>query len=265
MVSYIFSGKSLISRQLQSISRTFDAVTERRLAALGIRTGWHCLEVGAGNGSVARTMADLAGPEGSVVATDISLTELTSDRPNLVVREHDITSSEPIPEAPYDLVHLRLVLMHVPQRQLVLERLLRALKPGGWLVAEDYDVQPVPKAVAVPDGRAEELHHKVTTGLARVTASAGLDNGWGSRAYAAFRAAGFVNVAAESYSRASTAGEPGHDLVAVYIQQLREPLLAGGHLTEEELDRFLTLTEDVGFAQFTPPLISTWGRRPLDR
>jgi hypothetical protein len=44
----------------------------RYLAALGIQKGWHCLEVGAGHGVVARWLAEQVGPTGRVVATDIN-------------------------------------------------------------------------------------------------------------------------------------------------------------------------------------------------
>ena len=50
---------------------------------------------------------------------------------------HDITA-DAIPLARYDLIHARLVLSHLPQRREVLVRLTQALRPGGWLVIEDF-------------------------------------------------------------------------------------------------------------------------------
>jgi ubiquinone/menaquinone biosynthesis C-methylase UbiE len=35
------------------------------------------------------------------------------------------------PEAAFDLVHARLVLMHLPEREKALHRMLTVLKPGG--------------------------------------------------------------------------------------------------------------------------------------
>jgi 2-polyprenyl-3-methyl-5-hydroxy-6-metoxy-1,4-benzoquinol methylase len=43
-----------------------------------------------------------------------------------------------LPAGRYDLIHARLVLSHLPQRRDVLARLVQALRPGGWLVVEDF-------------------------------------------------------------------------------------------------------------------------------
>jgi len=44
-----------------------------------------------------------------------------------------------LPERSLDLVHARLVLMHIPERRRVLERIVSWLRPGGWLVVEELD------------------------------------------------------------------------------------------------------------------------------
>jgi ubiquinone/menaquinone biosynthesis C-methylase UbiE len=262
MASYVFSGASLVERQLEGLSVTYDHVTIQRLSTIGIRPGWRCLEVGAGNGSIARAMADIVGASGRVVATDIDLDHLDSgDRSNLEVRRHDITA-DPLSDDEYDLVHARLVLFHLPQRHQVLKRFLRALKPGGWLLVEDYDVSGHRGAVAAPDSEADVLFEKITDGLSRVVTAAGADTGWGARAYAAVREAGFTHVTSEIYARTTPTGTPGFDLIATYTQQLRDPLLSTGLLTEAELDGFATLVSDPRFVLESPLFVSTWGQRP---
>jgi ubiquinone/menaquinone biosynthesis C-methylase UbiE len=135
MSTYVFSESSLVERQMRGIADTFDSLTADRLKRIGIAPGWRCLEIGAGNGSVAEMLADLTGPDGHVVATDIDTAYLdhlrSAGRRNLEVRRHDITSGA-LPDGMYDLIHARLLLMHLPQRREILTRLWRALKPGGW-------------------------------------------------------------------------------------------------------------------------------------
>lgn len=46
-------------------------------------------------------------------------------------------ATEPLPEAAFDLVHARLVLMHLPEREQALARMISALKPAGWLIDEE--------------------------------------------------------------------------------------------------------------------------------
>jgi ubiquinone/menaquinone biosynthesis C-methylase UbiE len=95
-----------------------------------VAEGWHCLEVGAGGGSIATWLCDRVGAAGHVVATDIDPRFLDAvGSPNLEVRRHDI-ASDPLPEAAFDLVHTRLVLVHLPEREAALRRIVRALKPG---------------------------------------------------------------------------------------------------------------------------------------
>jgi SAM-dependent methyltransferase len=58
--------------------------------------------------------------------------------PNLDILRHDVTRDE-FPEGSFDLVHVRAVLMHLPDRMAVLRRMVSRLAPGGWLLAEDCD------------------------------------------------------------------------------------------------------------------------------
>src|SRR5689334_2741407 len=61
---------------------------------------------------------------------------LASD--SITVRRIDLREDE-LPQAEYDLVHSRLVLEHLSGRKQILDRLVATLKPGGWMVMEDYD------------------------------------------------------------------------------------------------------------------------------
>lgn len=67
--------------RLQLLQQSLDSLTIQRLAQLGVQPGWHCLEVGAGVGSIAHWLAQQVGPQGSVVATDID-THLVKARAN---------------------------------------------------------------------------------------------------------------------------------------------------------------------------------------
>src|SRR5215831_12542904 len=129
--------------RMDALRDLFDGGTIRHLEDRGIAAGWSCLEVGGGGGSVAAWLSERVGPAGRVVVTDINTRFLEGlVRPNLEVRQHNIVT-DPLPEAAFDLIHARLVLMHLPERDAVLARLLAALKPGGWLVDEEFDALAV--------------------------------------------------------------------------------------------------------------------------
>jgi SAM-dependent methyltransferase len=125
-------------RRLELLEQRYDPVTFERLRAVGIAPEWRCLEVGAGRGSVARWLAETIGPDGLVVATDIDTRFLGHLRAEVEVRRHDVLT-DPIEPRAYDLVHCRSLLMHLPDPAAALARLAQALRPGGWLVAENSD------------------------------------------------------------------------------------------------------------------------------
>jgi 2-polyprenyl-3-methyl-5-hydroxy-6-metoxy-1,4-benzoquinol methylase len=107
-----------------------------------VAAGWHCLEIGAGAGSIARWLAATAGSTGRVVATDVDTQFLNDLRhPPVEVVRHDITG-EPVEQDAFDLVHARAVLEHLPSRGEVVPRLAKALRPGGVLVLEDIVFGP---------------------------------------------------------------------------------------------------------------------------
>jgi len=88
-------------------------------------------------------LADQVGPSGAVVAVDRNLAQLAhlAERPTVELVQSDIEALDLAPES-FDLIHTRNVLMHVDGADAVIERLLPALRPGGWLVAEEADYYP---------------------------------------------------------------------------------------------------------------------------
>lgn len=110
------AGREASSR-FDALAAMYDPGTIRHLEDRGITSGWHCLEVGGGGGSIATWLAARVGPAGRVLVTDIDPRFLQSlQSPNLEVRRHDIVNN-PLPEAAFDLIHSRLVLRHAGPRR----------------------------------------------------------------------------------------------------------------------------------------------------
>jgi SAM-dependent methyltransferase len=85
-----------------------------------------------------------------VLATDIDVSWLHDADAGVDVRRHDVATDEPPGDA-FDLVHARLVLVHVAARDEALRRMISALGPGGWLVVEDFDTAPRSRRVPRSD------------------------------------------------------------------------------------------------------------------
>ncbi|MGC1702458.1 MAG: class I SAM-dependent methyltransferase, partial [Pseudolabrys sp.] len=130
------------SDRLRLMSDLLDPSSEFHLRRIGVATGWRCLEIGAGNGSLSQWLAQRVGPTGHVIASDIH-TDLMSGiaGSNLEVRKFDVVHDEP-PDAPYDLVAIRALLHHLPERRAAVSKMVRWLKPGGQLFVQEPDFYP---------------------------------------------------------------------------------------------------------------------------
>ena len=264
MTSYIFdnTAEREAAQRFSSLESLHDSHTTRHLLATGVGRGWRCLEIGGGSGSIGQWLADRVGAEGHVLMTDIDPRFLAnSGRTNLEVRCHDV-GTDPLPETAFDLIHTRLVLIHVPQRDATLARLVSALKPGGWLVVEDYDPVIVDRAFPIVNGEDAATVRKCLLALRSRMESRGMDMTWGSSLYRRFVAAGLVSVGMEGHIDLRPGGSSGARLDHANLSQVRDEILREGLVTSEEMDQALSLLEDPGFVFASPIMFSAWGQRP---
>lgn len=241
--------------RLHALTETFDPGTHRRIEALGLTADWSCLDVGTGTGTVARWLAERC-PHGRVIATDLDTSLVRGPvPPNLTVLRHDVTA-EDFPDDSFELIYARMVLMHLPQRQRIIERMYRWLRPGGVLLLEELVHFP-------RHGLPEEspFRRAVDGWWAMLTASFGMDADWGSRAAQALCRAGYVDVRAEADLPVVHAGTPMADFSRLTLEMIAPRLVASGFLDAEELHRGLEEIDDQSHFSFPMALIATSGRR----
>jgi SAM-dependent methyltransferase len=124
-------------RRLSLLEHLYDPATEALLTKLGVRTGWHCLDLGAGHGSVARWLRNQVHPDGRVVAVDLD-TRFIEGEPGIEAIQADLLVDDLAQLGSFDLVHCRALLHHLPGNQVeALKRMMTTLRPGGLLVAEE--------------------------------------------------------------------------------------------------------------------------------
>ncbi|GHF45696.1 methyltransferase [Streptomyces mashuensis] len=242
------------------LAELFDPVTFRHVDRLGITTGMRCWEVGAGGPSVPLGLAERVGSTGTVVATDIdvSWTRHISGGTIEVLR-HDV-AADPPPPGGFDLVHARLVLVHVTERAEALRRMVQALRPGGWLLLEDADPALLPLMYPDESGPEQRLANRLRSGFRTLMADRGADLAYGRTLPRVLREAGLESVEADAYFPITSPACAA--LEATTVRQVRHHLVAAGLATDEEIDRHLANVTagrlDVG----TAPLVSAWGRAP---
>lgn len=262
MTRYVLDNASeQTGQRFTSLETCFDPASIRQLEHVGVTEGWSCLEVGGGGGSIARWLSDRVGPSGNVLVTDINPRWIDAGATNVELRRHDITC-DPLPEEAFDLIHARLVLLHLPDHDQVLRRMLKSLKPGGWLLIEDFDCTWLPFAPACSLTKAA-LFDKVLGSFHRLLEDGGADLAYGRFFHAQLSGEGLVDVHVQAHAEIWAGGSTGCELHRANIEQLRDRLIGTGLLTDQEIDDFYELIDDPAFSVNSYLLVSGCGRRPL--
>jgi SAM-dependent methyltransferase len=257
---YVFANDyCAASQRLQLLAAIYDPVTRACLERIDVAEGWSCWEVGAGYGTIARWLADRVGSTGQVLATDLDTRFLVPLRsPTLQVSRHDIVRDE-LPSQRFDLVHARLLLCHLREREQVMDRMIETLKPGGWLVIEDYDgLSMLPDPGINPSERSLQ----VASAFRELMRQRGVDLRFGRRVVGLLRARGLRQISAEGRVFMSLDGSAYARLQRLGLEQVRDELLKLRLIAPEEYVRDLAAMEH----DFTAPLALLWsvvGRRAM--
>jgi ubiquinone/menaquinone biosynthesis C-methylase UbiE len=257
---YIFDNAAdQASVRFSALSAIFDPGTIRHLVERGVDRGWHCLEIGGGNGSIAAWLGAHVGPTGRVLVTDIDTRYLDAVKhPNIEVQRHDIVLDE-LPEGAFDLVHCRLVLLHLPNREQVLRRMIAALKPGGWLVDEEFDST---SQLVEPVSNPSEVFPRTHLAMWRLMEDRGVERRFGKLLPRILRTQGLTAVGAEGRMFMWEGGSLGAALTRANYEQIHPDLIRAGYITEREFENDIGLLGARDFMMPSPVMWAAWGQRP---
>jgi SAM-dependent methyltransferase len=242
--------------RLGLLEQTEDARSQRHLTALGIQRGWKCLEIGAGRGSMVRWLAEQVGPQGRVVATDINTRFLTElQLPNVEVRQHDIRT-DPLESGAYDLAHCRAVLVHMPDPQLVVRRMVDALRSGGWLLVEEGDASSL-RAVDPNHPLAERFHRQSQELRDRLIRLTGYNPDFGCRVRALLEDVGLTEIGNAGENRIARGGEAEASNMSMALPAFVER----GVLSPAECAAHQQILLDPSFSFVTWTTFAAWGKR----
>jgi ubiquinone/menaquinone biosynthesis C-methylase UbiE len=231
-----------------------------------ISTGMRVLDLGTGLGHVAFDAANLVGQEGTVVGIDQStrLLEIAEHRRvaaginNVTFVEADVRTFRD--DEPFDAIVGRLILFHLADAIDVLAHHMAALRPGGVVLAIDFDGGSM---------RAEPPVQLVTTirdWVEEAFTSGGANPVIGARLALLLRRAGAVDVTTFGVQSYLAPDDPtGPAWVAGLVRSLSPRIIGAAIATEADLD-VDTLQQRVAQALtgsdavlLPPTLVGAWG------
>lgn len=214
-----------------------------------IKSHFDILDIGCGPGTISADLAALV-PQGRVTCVEITDSALNAARSTFTSRSlgngdfvvGDVTSRLPFEDDSFDVVHLHMVIMHLPcDATVALKEIRRVLKPGGVVGCKEM-IMSTTRWFQV-DKRLDVWEKAITGTILETGGSPDMGMGLKSAALEA----GF-----EQHKVKSTASSwCFSDEEAVHFfgdscaerfregSQLRERTIGGGHATPKEVDDFV--------------------------
>jgi len=252
--------------RLDQQAASIDAATRVILRAAGVGPGMRVLDLGTGLGHVAALAAEMVGPQGHVVGVDNSarLLEVAAARavarPQLRFIQGDVRTWRD--HEAFDVVVGRLILFHLGDPVGVLRHHVEALRPGGLLLALDFDIGAARTEPDVPE--VAEAARWVVAAFRRAGASPTI----GTRLQLLLEEAGLDSVQGFGIQGYMAPGDPrGPGLLAAVVHSLAPHILAAGVATPEQIDpeplraRLADALRAAGAVFLPPVLAGAWGRR----
>ena len=256
--SYILDDSATVEYQrLDLMSKILDPWTRSHIEAIGIEPGWHCLELGGGNGSIAEWLCDRVGSGGSVTSVDINPTLLhLCPEQNLTVRRADVRTDE-LPAGPYDLVTCRAMLHQISEHApALLARMAAAVKPGGWLVVQEPDFSLAPTTEPA-------VWAATWTALLAWGRDSGVDWLIGRALPRLVADVGFARPQATTEVQNIRGTDRGARYFQLFFAEVRDRVLDSGHLDAATLAAAAALLDDPRYWTQCWMMTTVWARREL--
>ena len=254
--------------RLRLQSAFFEDITRRVFAAAGLRRGSRVLDIGCGVGDVSFLVADIVGPDGSVVGVDRASEALAVARARARgEKAADVefrlgSIADIAPDHPFDALVGRFVLMHQADPAVTLGMAARHVRPGGLVVMLESALSAcVPGFHSSPHSPTYDRALRL---LADSIRAAGADIDMGLRLSGLFERAGLPRPA--MWLQARVEGGPDAAIYRYITDSLRsvlplaEPLGVDGRSVN--LDRFEDeLRAEVVASRgalVSPPIIAAW-------
>lgn len=234
MSEYTIYGGDKGYDRLVLLSRILEGPTASFLRSVRIAPGSKCLDLGCGSGDVTMQLSALTGPEGTVLGTDIDVRKIElargRDTPYQNVSFKVMDAYALGDEQAFSVVYMRFLVSHMSAPREILDRVFKALVPGGKLAIEDTDFSG---HFSHPQHPAFQSYVHLYQQLLR---KRGANADRGQELPALLRDAGFTDITVHIEQPVHLSGE-GKRIAEITFEGVTEPLIAEGLVTRAEAER----------------------------
>lgn len=266
---YVLSRGSDEYERLRRQAQIWEEATRRVLDRIDITRGMRCLDVGCGPGETMRLLGERVGVDGEVVGVDSdgrlgaetleNLQRIGST--NFRFIEADVMSAGVDFSAQFDVVFVRMLLIHMPDPQAVVQRIVDWTRPGGYVVLQDYDLSVIkvfPTLETWPD---------FMNVLLGAFSGRGRDPALGFKLPTLLKNAGIREPIATDVTGKLTSLREASGMLFSVFQSLLPQAFQMGLITEAAAARFLEEVEeqsrsDVPYTVCWATLNAAWAQRP---
>ena len=244
MNKYIFEDQQSDQElhRLRLIEQALDGESIGRLQCTGVTQAWRCLELGAGAGSIAQWLGGIVGSTGLVMAVDKNTQHIQhlSGAPYRIVQGNFLDVEL---DGDFDLAHCRYVLIHNPQSQSMLAKLVSLLRPGGCLVVEEPDFTSA--KLINPNGDPTQQH--VNDAICQMFEQMELDPAFGLTLPQKIAAMGLEILRVDSRIHLHRGGDTMARMMGHSTNALRDKYVATGKCDESDIDAYIEHSMDPNF------------------
>lgn len=265
-MSYVIDGGEEGKARLNILGRAMNPYSLRTLMKAGLQPGSKCLDAGCGGGTMTYAMAEVAGITGHVTGIDydkdiIALNReeaLANNIRNISFRQGDINELNETNQ--YDIVFARYLLSHLADPATAFNNMVKALKPGGYIVTEDIQFSG---HICYPASPAFEQYIQWYT---EVVGKTGGDAERGLYLHTYHQKAGLEDIQLEIAQPAGLDG-PAKLMSLVTLEKIKHALLDNHITTEVEFEtvhrQLADFTRDSHSLISIPRTFQVWGRKPI--
>lgn len=259
MNRYIFDDKSEDReyRRLQLVEVANDPNTIPLLEDTGIQTGWHCLELGAGAGSILQWLGTRVGATGLAVGIDKKHTYLKKfESPPFRILQGSFLEIHL--DHLFDLIHVRYVLIHNLEDLAILRKLLDLLKPGGFAVLEEPDFT----SARLSEHGQDNPQSRVVQAICRMFVNLGLDPGYALRLPHKMESVGFHITRVQSLMHLCPGNSPMARVMGESALVLEKEYCSTGLCFPKDIQQYVDLTRDSNHWTLYHSTTSVIARKP---